>query len=155
MKTTRDYVNIIEPGSYRGAAELCGTTDKTVKRALERQQAGGPGARRPRLQARNTDPVLTVIAQKVKDTDGRITAKRLLPLVKAAGYEGSARNLRRAVASIKKEHRQKRRKANDIRDILAAGPKAPKPVAAGTSLHLVVPESEVRSLDAYALEAIR
>lgn len=113
MKTTRDYVNIIdaynELGSYRGAAELCGTTDKTVKRALERQQAGGPWARRPRLQARNTDPVLTVIAQKVKDSDGRITAKRLLPLVKAAGYQGSARNLRRAVATIKKEHRQKRR----------------------------------------------
>jgi hypothetical protein len=113
LKTTRDYVNIIDAYnefvSYRGAAELCGTTDKTVKRALERQQAGGPWARRPRLQARNTDPVLTVIAHKVKDSDGRITAKRPLPLVKAAGYEGSARNLRRAVATIKKEQRQKRR----------------------------------------------
>src|SRR5207244_7723802 len=37
------------------------------------------------------------------------SAKRLLPVVRAAGYTGSARNLRRAVAKIKTEHRQKRR----------------------------------------------
>jgi hypothetical protein len=46
LKTTRDYVNIIdaynELGSYRAAARLCGTTDKTVRRTIERQQAGGP-----------------------------------------------------------------------------------------------------------------
>ncbi|ETB15781.1 hypothetical protein O983_28075 [Mycobacterium avium 09-5983] len=28
-------------GSYRGAAELCGTTHKTVKRVIERAEAGG------------------------------------------------------------------------------------------------------------------
>ena len=41
-----DYVNIIdaynELGSYRAAARLCGTTDKTVRRTIERQRAGGP-----------------------------------------------------------------------------------------------------------------
>jgi hypothetical protein len=30
-----------EVGSYRAAALLCGTTDKTVRRAVERRQAGG------------------------------------------------------------------------------------------------------------------
>ncbi len=37
-------------GTYRGAAELCGTTHKTVKRVVERAEAGGPPARerRPR-----------------------------------------------------------------------------------------------------------
>lgn len=35
-----------------------------------------------------------MIAEKVRATDGRISAKRLLPIARAAGYEGSARNFR-------------------------------------------------------------
>jgi hypothetical protein len=39
-------MNIIDAfrqlGSYRAAARLCGTTDKTVKRAVERQRVGAP-----------------------------------------------------------------------------------------------------------------
>ncbi len=42
-------------------------------------------------------------------TDGRISAKRLLPSARTTGYEGSARNFRRAVARVKAEWRQKRR----------------------------------------------
>ena len=45
----------------------------------------------------------------MKATDGRISAKRLLPLCRAAGYTGSARSLRRAVAEAKAEHRRSRR----------------------------------------------
>jgi hypothetical protein len=106
-------LNIIDAyqqmGTYRAAARLCGVTHKTVRRAVERQRGGGPWARRSRSATRNTDPVLAVLARRVKDTDGRISAKRLLPVARVAGYTGSARNLRRAVAKIKKEHRQKRR----------------------------------------------
>ena len=96
MRTTRDYFNIIdayhETGSYRAAGLLCGVTHKTVRRVVERHRAGGPWTRRPRLPTtRNTDPVLAVLAQRVKDTDGRISAKRLLPVARAAGYTGSAR----------------------------------------------------------------
>jgi hypothetical protein len=40
-------------GTYRGAAELCGTTHKTVKRVIERAEAGGPPPREPR--PRNVD----------------------------------------------------------------------------------------------------
>lgn len=113
MKTTRDYVNIIdayhETGSLRAAATLCGTTHKTVKRVIERQQAGGPWIRRPRVLRHNTDGVVAVIAQRVKDTDGRITAKRLLPAARAAGYAGSARNFRRAVAAAKADWKRRRR----------------------------------------------
>jgi hypothetical protein len=29
-------------GTYRGAADLCGTTHKTVRRVVERAEAGGP-----------------------------------------------------------------------------------------------------------------
>jgi transposase len=106
-------VNIIDAfhqlGSYRAAARLLGTTHKTVRRAVERQQAGGPWSRRPRPISKNTDPVMALISERVRVTDGRISAKRLLPPARAVGYQGSARNFRRAVAKVKAEWRQKRR----------------------------------------------
>lgn len=113
MKTTREQLNIIdafhELGSYRAAARLCQVTDKTVRRAVERHEAGGPWVRRPRPTTRNTDQVMSVIWERVRRSDGRISAKRLLPAARAAGYHGSARNFRRAVATVKVEWRQKRR----------------------------------------------
>jgi len=85
LKTTRESIGIIDAfrqmGSYRAAARLCGTTDKTVKRAVPRRQAGGPSVRGPRLTSRNTDAVMSIIWERVRGTDGRISAKRLLPLV--------------------------------------------------------------------------
>ena len=113
LKTTREHLNIIDAfhqlGSYRAAARLLGTTHKTVRRAVERQQAGGPWARRPRPTSKNTDRVVAVIWERVRATDGRISAKRLLPRARAAGYKGSPRNFRRAVSKVKAEWRQKRR----------------------------------------------
>ena len=95
-------------GSYRGAAAICGTTHKTVKRIIEQHEASsvgaGPVARVHR--ARNFDEVEDLVAEKVMKTSGRISAKRLLPLARAAGYEGSARNLRRLVAEAKAQWRQ-------------------------------------------------
>ncbi len=106
-------MNIIDAfhqlGSYRAAARLLGTTHKTVRRAVERQQAGGPWSRRPRPLSKNTDGVIALIRERVRLTDGRISAKRLLPSARATGYQGSARNFRRAVARVKAEWRQKRR----------------------------------------------
>jgi hypothetical protein len=97
-------------GTYRGAAALCGTTHKTVKRVVLAARAGVPlDAARKKPTASNTDCVLGVISEKVRSTDGRISAKRLLPLARAAGYEGSARNFRRAVATAKSEWRRRRR----------------------------------------------
>jgi hypothetical protein len=91
-----------ELGSYRAAAELCGTTHKTVRRVVERQRAGGlPPPRKER--PKNTAAVADLVAERVRVTDGRISAKRLLPAARAAGYEGSARNLRRLVADAKPE----------------------------------------------------
>jgi transposase len=88
-----------EVGTYRAAAELCGTTHKTVKRAVERAEAGGPPAREAR--PRNFDAVRDLVAERVAKSRGRISAKRLLPIARAAGYEGSARNFRRLVAKQK------------------------------------------------------
>ena len=42
----------------------------------------------------------------MKETKGRISAKRLLPGARAAGFEGSPRNFRRLVAGVKQEWRR-------------------------------------------------
>lgn len=57
------------------------------------------------LRPRNYDEVVDLVARRVKDTTGRISAKRLLPEAQAAGYAGSARNFRRLVAEAKAEWR--------------------------------------------------
>jgi transposase len=89
-----------EVGSYRGAAAVCGTTAKTVKRVIARHEAGGAAPAR-RARGRNYDQVVELVAERIEKTKGRITAKRLFPAARAAGYEGSARNFRRLVASRK------------------------------------------------------
>ncbi|MDQ6847613.1 MAG: IS21 family transposase, partial [Candidatus Dormibacteraeota bacterium] len=98
-----------ELGSYRAAAKLCGTTDKTVKQVVERRQKGELAYRTPPRPTHNTDAVRDLIHQRVAATEGRITAKRLLPRARTMGYEGSARNFRRAVAAVKAQWKQHRR----------------------------------------------
>ena len=94
-----------EVGSYRGAAAMCATTPKTVRRVIERHEAGGTGPeRKPR--ERNYESVAELVAKKVIATQARISAKRLLPEMRAAGYAGSARNFRRLVAEAKTEWRR-------------------------------------------------
>jgi transposase len=92
-------------GSYRGAAAICGTTHKTVKRIVERHEAGGVAPGR-KDRGHNYDDVAQLVAERVRKTQGRISAKRLLPAARAAGYVGSARNFRRLVAAATRQWRQ-------------------------------------------------
>jgi hypothetical protein len=102
-----EIVNAYElVGSYRGAAELCGTTHKTVKRVIERREVGQPERR---AMVGNTAGVQALIVERIRASDGRISAKRLLPIAHAAGYAGSARNFRRAVAHAKATWKRQRR----------------------------------------------
>ena len=94
-----------EVGSYRGAAEICGTTHKTVKRIVERHDAGD-GAPERKDRGHNYDDVTGLVAEKVESSMGRISAKRLLPAARAAGYAGSARNFRRLVAEAESTWRR-------------------------------------------------
>jgi hypothetical protein len=118
MKSAGEVMDIIaayrQVGTYRGAAAMCGTTRKTVRRVIERAESGGKRPER-RLRARNYDSVADLVAGRVKATSGRISAKRLLPAARAAGYEGSPRNFRRLVADAKgewrRDHRRGRRPA--------------------------------------------
>ena len=92
-------------GTYRGAAVMCGTTHKTVKRIIERAEAGGKSPDRAG-RGHNYDLVAELVADRVAVTKGRISAKRLLPAARAAGYAGSARNFRRLVAEAKRTWRR-------------------------------------------------
>ena len=97
-------------GTYRATAALCGTTHKTVRRVVEAARAGEPAGRRRRSARPPVTAVVTdLVAQRVRATDGRISAKRLLPEARAAGYVGSARSFRRAVAAAKVTWRRQRR----------------------------------------------
>src|SRR4051794_9931389 len=93
-----------EVGSYRGAAQLCGTTHKTVKRIVERRNAGGAPPRQER--GHNYDPVTELVTDRVARSQGRISAKRLLPAARTAGYTGSPRNFRRLGAEAKQAGRR-------------------------------------------------
>ena len=100
MKPVKERMDIItayrEVGTYRGAAAICSTSHKTVKRIVE--------ARTEQLEAtaeHNYDSVRELVADRVDKTKAKITAKRLLPVARAAGYTGSARNFRRLVAEEK------------------------------------------------------
>jgi transposase len=103
-----------EAGTYRGAAAISGTTPKTVRRVIARHEAGGGvPARSPR--ERNYDVVAGLVAERVDKSSARISAKRLLPAARAAGYSGSPRNFRRLVAAQKqlwrRDHHRGRRPA--------------------------------------------
>ncbi len=93
-----------ETGSFRAAAEICGTTPKTVKRSVLDAQ----GVERGQLPtgAHNYEAVRDVVVERVERTKGKMSAKRLFPIVRAAGYEGSPRYLRRLVAEVKAEWRR-------------------------------------------------
>lgn len=113
MKSVRDQMEIVNAyaltGSYRAAAALCGTTHKTVQRVLARRAVGQIG-RRPRPRPPGSAAGVTrLIEERVRQTDGRIGAKRLLPLAQAAGYTGSLRTLQRAVKAARETWKRQRR----------------------------------------------
>ncbi len=100
-----------EAGTYRGAAVISGTTPKTVRRVIARHEAGGGAP--PRVpREHNYDAVAALVAERVKKTAGRISAKRLLPAARGAGYAGSPRNFRRLVASPPAPPMDRRRQAD-------------------------------------------
>ena len=55
-----------EVGTYRGAAAICGTTHKTVKRVIERARVRRRRRRRGRPRARNYDAVAELVAERVR-----------------------------------------------------------------------------------------
>lgn len=60
-------------GTYRGAAALCGTTHKTVKRVIERAAAGESAVAVRAERLRNYDPVADMVTTRVKSSEDRIS----------------------------------------------------------------------------------
>ena len=52
-----------EVGSYRGAAAVCGTTHKTVKRIIDRHETGEVAVRKDR--GHNYDPVRELVEERI------------------------------------------------------------------------------------------
>ncbi|MGH3576266.1 MAG: IS21 family transposase [Mycobacterium sp.] len=99
-------VNLYEElGSFRAVAEIVGCDHKTVKAHVLRHQA-----RQPLQRSSVADPYREVIGAKLDATSGRITAKVLFRSLRAAGYTGSARTLRRAVAEERNAWRATQRR---------------------------------------------
>ena len=79
LKSAKDRMDIIsayyELGSYRGAADRCGIDRH------EAEQAGIPPA--PRVERpHNYDSVAELVTERVEKSQGRISAKRLLPIAR-------------------------------------------------------------------------
>ena len=66
-------------GTYRGAAEICGTTHKTVRRIIAAHEVASRGeVPAPRVaRGKNYESVADLVAEKVTKTAGKISAKRL------------------------------------------------------------------------------
>ena len=73
-------------GTYRGAAAMCGVDPKTVKRKVDAHRQGVLDEDRAQRApvAKNTDIACTVVIDKIRETKGRMSAKRLLPRMQPA-----------------------------------------------------------------------
>ena len=71
-----------EVGTYRGAAEMCGVSHKTVKRIIDKGRAAAERTDR----RRNCESVRALVAHEMTETKGKIRAKRLLPTARAGGH---------------------------------------------------------------------
>ena len=89
-------------GSYRAAAELCGCSHHTVKKAVEDRDAGLPPATR---RARMIDDWRDVLEGWVTDSKGKIRGDKAHEKLAALGYTGTDRTTRRALAEIKSQWR--------------------------------------------------
>jgi hypothetical protein len=99
LKSGREQVEIValyeELGSYRAVAAVVGCDHKTVKRYVE--LAGELGQLAPTAtRARVTDEFRELIREHVEQSRGRITARRLLRVLSAAGYERAQAGAHRA-----------------------------------------------------------
>ncbi len=61
-------------------------------------------------RARATDPYLVLIRERVDRTEGRVKGKRLLKLLRAAGYGASLRTLQRALRVERRSWQQRQRR---------------------------------------------
>ena len=89
MKNAKERMDVIaayrDVGTYRGAAAVCGTTHKTVRRIIEAHQAATEGVVPVAVvRPRNYDQVIELVADRVKSTSGGATGRGFLAAARAA-----------------------------------------------------------------------
>jgi transposase len=103
-------VNLYEElGSYRAVAAVVGCDHKTVKAWLARGRTGR-GTVTGVVRRRATDLFLHLIRERVEMTEGRVRGKRLLKVLRAAGYTASLRTLQRALRIEKRRWQERQRR---------------------------------------------
>ena len=83
-----------EAGTLRGAAAICGTTHKTVKRILEAAERAEAGV--AVKQERNFDGVRGVVAEKINTCQARLTDRGGVPHLRLFAHQRSTDISRRA-----------------------------------------------------------
>ena len=114
VKSREVIMNMLEAfdltGSLRDAGELAGCSHHTVAAYVAKRDEGRLGGVGPVRQKRIIDPWLAKIEEWVERSCGKIRADRCYAKLKALGFEGSDRTVRRAVAEAKKSFGAGRRR---------------------------------------------
>jgi transposase len=110
LKSREEIMQILEAfdltGSFRDAAELAGCSHHTVAAWVAKRDAGllpdGEAERRDRI----TDEFLPKIEEWVERSHGKVRADVVFDKLRAVGFTGSERTVRRAVHEVKQAHRK-------------------------------------------------
>jgi hypothetical protein len=94
--------------SFRGAAKVMGCDHHTVKRLVALRDAGALSFERPVARGKLIDGYLEHVEGWVEQSQGRVRADVCFEKLVALGFTGSARTVRRAVASARRHYRQGR-----------------------------------------------
>ena len=97
-------------GSLRDAGELAGCSHHSVAAYVAERDEGRLGGVGPVRRERIIDPWMAKIEEWVERSCGKIRADRCYAKLKALGFEGSDRTVRRAVAECKKSFAAGRRR---------------------------------------------
>ena len=97
-------------GSCRDAGELAGCSHHTVVAWVGRRDAGGLLDGEPVRRDRLVDPFIAKIEEWVERSRGKVRADVAFDKLKALGFAGSERTVRRTVAEVKANYRRGRRR---------------------------------------------
>jgi transposase len=115
VKSYEEIMEILEAydltGSFRDAAELAGCSHHTVGAYVARRDGGVLPASADRVvRSRLIDPFLAKVEELVERSQGKIRADVVFEKLVASGFSGSERTARRAVAEVKANWREGRRR---------------------------------------------